>query len=117
MDWREAQQIYLPSLNMSVGQAWNRLKKLWKSYKIAGRNGESRSLQAYEIVRYQSALDLPRADLPELEEIGITEDEFNQEDEWSDMDEQLRREEQIEKNDDWDSPSDNEFEWSDWQDN
>ena len=101
MDWREARQIYLPSLNMSVGQAWNRLKKLWKSYKIAGRNGESRSFQAYEIVRHQVALDLPRSDLPELE--GMSDYEFEDQDQssgseprpddWSMEDEQLRREE------------------------
>lgn len=78
MDWHEAQQIYIPSLNMCVGPAWNRLKKLWKSYKISGRNGESRTLTAYEINRYQVALDLPRSDLPELE--GVASDyEFEDE--------------------------------------
>jgi len=94
MDWHEAQQIYIPSLNMCVGPAWNRLKKLWKSYKISGRNGESRTLTAYEINRYQVALDLPRSDLPELE--GVASD-YEFEDEGQNQEsveyEQLRREE------------------------
>src|SRR5215469_18921909 len=53
----------------SAAFAWNRLKKLWRSYKIAGRYGDMRSSTAYEINRLQSALDIPRSDLPELEGI------------------------------------------------
>jgi hypothetical protein len=106
MDWRTAQQIYLPSLNLTVGQAWHGLKKLWKSYKISGRNGESRTLTAYEINRYQVALDLPRSDLPELE--GIVSDyEFEEEevqeqeqDLTADEIQQLKRED-VEAEQDW----------------
>src|SRR5215469_16616196 len=74
MDWREAQQVYLPSLKMNVGQAWNRLKKLWKNYKISGRTCQYRGDVAYEIIRIQAALDIPRSDLPETE--GISDYEF-----------------------------------------
>src|SRR5215467_9686643 len=78
MDWREARQIYLPSLKMNVGQAWNRLKKLWKNYKISGSSGQYRGDVAYEIIRFQAALDIPRSDLPETE--GISDYEFEDHD-------------------------------------
>src|SRR5215467_13615304 len=99
MDWREAQQVYLPSLKMNVGQAWNRLKKLWKNYKISGRTCQYRGDVAYEIIRIQAALDIPRSDLPETE--GISDYEFEDEEQetyekptdWSLEDEVLRREE------------------------
>jgi hypothetical protein len=49
MPWQELQQIYLPELRMCWGPACNSLKKLWKSYKIAGRNGEPRLDIAWKI--------------------------------------------------------------------
>ena len=102
MDWREAQQIYLPSIGMNVGVAWNSLKKLWKSYKIAGRTGEPRRDIAWKINRLQAGLDLERSEFPELEGVALDDDETHPV-EWSAEDEQLRREE-IEaerENDDW----------------
>ncbi len=107
MEWREAQQIYLPSLNMCVGPAWNKLKRLWRNYKRNGRTGQYRSDIAYEIVRYQAGLDIPRSDLPELE--GISDYEFGDSDqetnerpeEWSMEDEILLREEKEAKDDWW----------------
>ena len=107
MDWREAQQVYLPSLKMNVGQAWNRLKKLWKNYKISGRTCQYRGDVAYEIIRIQAALDIPRSDLPEIE--GISDYEFEDQDQgqekptdWSVEDEVLRREAEAKAEaDDW----------------
>ena len=101
MDWREARQIYLPSIGVNVGVAWNWLKKLWKSYKIAGRTGEPRRDIAWKINRLQAGLDLERSEFPELE--GMPLDDGETHPEWSAEDEQLRREE-IEaerENDDW----------------
>ena len=94
---------------MNVGQAWNRLKKLWKNYKISGRTCQYRGDVAYEIIRIQAALDIPRSDLPETE--GISDYEFEDEEQetyekptdWSVEDEVLRREEAEaeQANDDW----------------
>jgi hypothetical protein len=106
MDWKTAQQIYLPSVNTTVGKSWNRLRKLWRSYEISNSNGESTMQQCYEINRYQVALDLPRTRFEQLE--GIVSDyEFENQDqetevephpeEWSSLDEELLREEQEEQ--------------------
>jgi hypothetical protein len=106
MDWKTAQQIYLPSVNTTVGKCWNRLRKLWRSYEISNSNGESTMQQCYEINRYQVALDLPRTRFEQLE--GIVSDyEFENQDqetevephpeEWSSLDEELLREEQEEQ--------------------
>ena|SRR5215472_7373215 len=78
-DWREVQKIYLPSLGISMGVAWTSLKKLWKSYKIAGRTGEARSDTAYNIVRIQAAMGLEKSEFPELEGMML-------DDEWDDQD-------------------------------
>jgi hypothetical protein len=105
MDWKTAQQIYLPTVNATVGKSWNRLRKLWRSYEISNSNGESTMQQCYEINRYQVALDLPRTRFEQLE--GIVSDyEFENQDqetevephpeEWSSFDSQLLREEQEE---------------------
>jgi hypothetical protein len=108
-DWRELQQIYLPELGMHLGPAWNSLKKLWKSYKIAGRTGEPRSDTAWKINRLQVAMGLEKSDFPELEGM-VLDDEWDEQDqgeelppEWSAEDEQLRREEREaeQENDDW----------------
>jgi hypothetical protein len=112
--WREAQLIWLPSVGMSLGKTWSRLKKLWRSYKIASSTGEYRTQTAYEIVKLQAALDIPRSDFPELE--GVMSDyEFEDQDQdhttsypddWSVEDDVLRREVEAEaeakdENDDW----------------
>ncbi len=96
MSWSEAREIYLPSVKMKLNLAWNRLRKLWRSYNISGANGESRIQTAYEINRYQAALDLPRTPFEELE--GVVSDyEFEQEtpEEWP-INSQLLREEAAE---------------------
>ena len=103
LDWREAREIFLPSVNMKLKFAWNR--KLWERYKINNRNGESNMETAYEIVKFQTALDLPRTQFEELEGV-ISDNEFEDQktsessessephpEEWSDLDETLRREE------------------------
>src|SRR5215467_4266062 len=65
MHWQELQQLYLPELNMRWGPAVSALKKLWKSYKIAGRTGEPRSDLAWKINRV--AMGLEKSEFPELE--------------------------------------------------
>src|SRR5215469_14540893 len=57
-DWQTLQQMYLPELKMCFGPACNSLKKLWKSYKIAGRTGEPRSDIAWKINQIQDALGI-----------------------------------------------------------
>ena len=36
------QQTWVPELQMNVGQSISALRKSWRAYKIAGRNGEPR---------------------------------------------------------------------------
>ena len=67
MHWTELQQLYLPELKMCWGPACNSLKKLWKSYKIAGRTGEVRSDIAWNIRNIQRAMGIPESRFEELE--------------------------------------------------
>ena len=67
MHWTELQQLYLPDLGMCWGPACNSLKKLWKSYKIAGRTGEVRSDIAWNIRNIQRAMGIPESQFEELE--------------------------------------------------
>ncbi|MGA9150674.1 MAG: hypothetical protein WBZ36_08850 [Candidatus Nitrosopolaris sp.] len=105
---------YVPEMGCSVGGCISALKKLWKSYKIAGRNGEPRGDIAWNIRNLQGSLGIERSHFPELE--GMDDDEENilksEEDEenfgtnepyWSEEDKQLLKEElEAEKeNDDW----------------
>jgi hypothetical protein len=105
---------YVPEMGCSVGGCISALKKLWKSYKIAGRNGEPRGDIAWNIRNLQGFLGIERSHFPELE--GMDDDEENilksEEDEenfgtndpyWSEEDKQLLKEElEAEKeNDDW----------------
>ena len=118
MPWQELQQIYLPELRMCWGPACNSLKKLWKSYKIAGRNGEPRRDIAWKINAIQKAMGIEKSEFPELEGVETSDEEMTDEeiqlkreeredagdwgfekpeksytDEWSEEDKQLRREE------------------------
>jgi hypothetical protein len=105
---------YVPEMGCSVGGCISALKKLWKSYKIAGRNGEPRGDIAWNIRNLQGSLGIERSHFPELE--GMDDDEENmlksEEDEenfgtnepyWSEEDKQLLKDElKAEKeNDDW----------------
>jgi hypothetical protein len=92
MHWRELQQIYLPELKMCWGPACNSLKKLWKSYKIAGRNGEPRGDFAWKIRNIQSAMGIEKSEFPELE--GMDDEES--EEELTDEEVQAKREEEKE---------------------
>lgn len=123
MNWKDAQGVYLPSVKISVALAWNRLRKLWRSYNIHSSTGSSRTHTAYEINRYQVALDLPRTQFEELE--GMVSDyEFENPDqdqdqdqeerpaEWSSFDEQLSREEQEAEADEYEQRKNDVF--RDW---
>src|SRR5215471_16292440 len=126
LPWQELQQIYLPELGMCWGPACNSLKKLWKSYKIAGRNGEPRRDIAWKINAIQKAMGIQKSEFPELEGMELDEELTEEEiqlkreeredagnsgfekpeeftEEWSEEDKQLRREEREaeEENDDW----------------
>jgi len=111
---------YVPEMGCSVGGCISGLKKLWKSYKIAGRNGEPRSWQAYSIRKIQGALGLELSSFPETEGMMMDDEENNEElqlkreelqeewnlnlgrDEWSEEDKQLLKEElEAEKENDW----------------
>ena len=60
--------------------------KLWKSYKIAGRNGEPRRDIAWKINAIQKAMGIEKSEFPELEEMETSDGEMN------DEEIQLRRE-------------------------
>src|SRR5215467_16110794 len=114
---------------MRWGPAVSALKKLWKSYKIAGRTGVPRSDLAWKINQIQKAMGIEKSEFPELdgmeteveeltdEEIelrrereesggdwnlnfGTSEETSEYTDEWSEEDKQLLREER-EADDDW----------------
>lgn len=95
MHWRELQQIYLPELKMCWGPACNSLKKLWKSYKIAGRNGEPRGDFAWKIRNIQSAMGIEKSEFPELEGMDDEDQEL------TDEEIQLKREEKEESGREW----------------
>jgi hypothetical protein len=108
--WAELQQTFVPELNMTFGSAISVLKKSWKSYKIAGREGMNRSDLAYRIVSIQNALGLPKSDFPELENMSFDQEfreAWSNENEGQDRDFeqepltqeeiQLRREEESER--------------------
>jgi hypothetical protein len=117
MHWTELQQLYLPDLGMCWGPACNSLKKLWKSYKIAGRTGEVRSDIAWNIQNIQRAMGIPESQLEELEGMDDEETEAQEvEENWgfnsgiseesselTELDKQLKREEQEsqDEEDDW----------------
>jgi len=93
MDWRELQQLYLPEIGMCWGPACNSLKKLWKSYKIAGRTGEPRSDIAWNIRNLQRSMGIQETYFEELQGMDDEEDEL-----------ELRKEERIENGEDWGNP-------------
>ena len=72
---------------MCWGPACNSLKKLWKSYKIAGRNGEPRGDFAWKIRNIQSAMGIEKSEFPELEGMDDEDQEL------TDEEIQLKREE------------------------
>ena len=67
MHWTELQQLYLPELGMCWGPACSSLKRLWKSYKIAGRSGEARSDIAWKIRNIQRSMGIQETFFEELE--------------------------------------------------
>jgi hypothetical protein len=126
MHWTELQQLYLPELGMCWGPACSSLKRLWKSYKIAGRSEEARSDIAWKIRNIQRSMGIQETFFEELEGMDDEEEALSAEeaklqreeqeegewnisigtspesytDEWSPLDKQLKREEE-EANDDW----------------
>lgn len=96
MSWKEISEIYLPEIDMRFGSACSALKKLWKSYKIAGRNGEPRGDIAWKIHRIQSAMGIERSQFTELE--GMNDDEDQ---ELTDEELELKKEEEEESSGVW----------------
>ena|SRR5215469_8916254 len=111
---------------MCWGPACNSLEKLWKSYKIAGRNGEPRRDIAWKINAIQKAMGIEKSEFPEVEGMEASDEEMTDQeiqlkreeredagdwrfekpeefymDEWSEEDKQLRREEQEAEEDWW----------------
>jgi hypothetical protein len=95
MHWQELQRLYLPELNMRWGPAVSALKKLWKSYKIAGRTGEPRSDFAWKINQIQKAMGIEKSEFPELEGMETHDEES------TDEEIELCREEREESGGDW----------------
>jgi Ran GTPase-activating protein (RanGAP) involved in mRNA processing and transport len=103
MHWQELQQLYLPELNMRWGPAVSALKKLWKSYKIAGRTRESRSDLAWKINQIQKAMGIEKSEFPELD--GIETDDEESTDEAVTREEIELRHEENEENEEEDDDS------------
>ena len=89
--WREVQQTWVPELQTNVGQSISALRKSWRAYKIAGRNGEPRKDLAYRINHIEDSLGLEKFHFEELAEMGIYNEEPSAEEA------QLRREEEQEE--------------------
>ena len=130
LPWKELQQTYIPSLHMNWGQCCSALKRSWKAYEIAGRNGEPRGDIAWRIRNIQTQMGIEKSDFPELEGMETDDEETSEEEtelrreekeesggdsnlnfttneegseyteQWSEQDKQLRREER-EAEDDW----------------
>jgi hypothetical protein len=100
MDWRQVQQIYIPELGCHWGGACSALKKLWKSYRIAGRNYgvDSRRDICWKIRNIQTALGIEKTHFEELE--GMIDDEESEEG-LSVEEVELQREEKEENGGDW----------------
>jgi hypothetical protein len=119
MDWRQVQQIYIPELGCHWGGACSALKKLWKSYRIAGRNYgvDSRRDICWKIRNIQRAMGIPESQFEEFEGMDDEETEAQEvEENWgfnsgiseesselTELDKQLKREEQEsqDEEDDW----------------
>lgn len=97
MHWTELQQLYLPDIGMCWGSACSAIKKLWKSYKIAGRTGEPRSDIAWKIRNIQRAMGIPESQFEELEGMDDEEEALSAEEV------ELQREEQKENSGGWDT--------------
>jgi len=83
--WQEVQQT-LTSIKgkdgrfLNIGEVTSALKRSWKAYKIAGQNGEPRRDIAWRINYLEDGLGLiEKATFPELAEIGVYDQDFQQE--------------------------------------
>ncbi|MGC2574708.1 MAG: hypothetical protein WA364_24605 [Candidatus Nitrosopolaris sp.] len=85
----QLQQTYVPSLHMR-GQCCSALKRSWKAYEIAGRNGEPRGDIAWRIRNIQTQMGIEKFDFPELEGMETDDEETSEEET------ELRREEKEE---------------------
>jgi hypothetical protein len=98
---------YVPEVGCSVGACISALKRSWKGYRIAGRNGEPRDDIAYRIRNLQSALGIEQSfsELGEESAEVLTKSTETEEDtsEWSTLDKQLLKEEREseKESDDW----------------
>ena len=90
-----------------LGSRLQFIKKLWKSYKIAGRNREPRRDIAWKINAIQKAMGIEKSEFPEVEGMEASDEEM------TDQEIQLKREER-EDTDNWGFEKPEEFteEWS-----
>ena len=112
---------YVPEMGCSVGGCISALKRSWKAYKIAGRNGEPRGDIAWRIRNLQLTMGIKTTDFEMLvpeeseENEALTKEERQlkaeegdfgtsiseqEEGEWSEQDKQLRKEE-LQDEDSW----------------
>jgi hypothetical protein len=68
---------YVPEIGCSVGGCISALRKSWRAYYIAGRNGEPRNDVAHRIVSIQSALGIERSQFPGLEGMDVEFEEMD----------------------------------------
>ena len=81
LSWKELSEIYVDDLDMTFGAAINSLKKLWFSYKMAGKSGTGyRADICYKINEVKRALGLPKSRFPELE--GMEEEVEESDGDW-----------------------------------
>lgn len=96
MSWKEISEIYLPEIDMRFGSACSALKKLWKSYKIAGRSESREAILHGKLIAYNLPLGIERSQFPELE--GMNDDEDQ---ELTDEELELKKEEEEESSGVW----------------
>ena len=99
--WQEVQQT-LTSIKgkdgrfLDIGEVMSALKRSWKAYKIAGRNGSYRTDIAYRINNLEDGLGIEKAIFPELDEMDVYDEDQNQESREEIFDDpDMTREEQL----------------------
>ncbi|HXP49453.1 MAG TPA: hypothetical protein VN922_05850, partial [Bacteroidia bacterium] len=84
-DWRDVQQTLTNIKDrkgrfLNIGEVTSALKRSWKAYRIAGQNGEPRRDIAWRINYLEDGLGLiEKATFPELADIGVYGQDFQQE--------------------------------------
>lgn len=104
---------YVPEMKCSVGGCISALKKNWRAFYIAGRNGEPRGDIAWRINHIQDALGLSLTEFYEYPGIYQSREEESNEDQDLTVEEiQAQREEKAESDGVWNLNPGTSEEWS-----